>query len=99
MGIVWAFNFFIITYIVLAGTYAWDWAIEISDWFVFLIIRIIVVIILTIPSLFIIPFEEDIEIILIAKIPILIGLGIGLLYGFSEGVKKNKKLLKRDNNR
>lgn len=88
MGIVWAFNFSVITYIVLAAIYAWDWAIEISDWFVFLIIRLIVVIFLTIPSLFIIPFEEGIEIISTAKIPALIGLGVGLLYGFSESIKK-----------
>lgn len=71
-----------IIYIVLAGIYAWDWAIQISDWFVLLIIRAIVIVFLIIPSLFIIPFEEDIEIISYIKIPALIAFGIGLLYGF-----------------
>lgn len=84
MGIAWAFSLSLITYIILAFLYAWDWAIEISDWFVLLIIRAIVVIFLTIPSLFIIPFEENIEIISVIKIPALIGLGIGLLYGYRQ---------------
>jgi hypothetical protein len=76
-GISTAFKFSIITYIVLAAIYAWDW-------FVFLIIRLVVVIFLTIPSLFIIPFKEDIEIISIIKIPALIGLFLGALYGISQ---------------
>ncbi len=88
MGIGYAFSFSAITYIALAGMYAWDWAIEISDWFVLLIIRMVVVVFLTIPSLFLIPFEEDIEIISAVKIPALIGLGIGLLFGYSESIKK-----------
>ncbi|WP_298516202.1 hypothetical protein [uncultured Kordia sp.] len=82
-GIIFAFVVSVIIYTALAGMYAWDWAIDISRSFGLLIIRAIVVIFLTIPSLFMIPFQDGIEIISVIKIPALIAFGIGFLYGLS----------------
>ena len=79
-GIIFAFVVSILIYIGLAGMYAWDWAIDISRSFGLLIIRAIVVVFLTIPSLFLIPFENGIEIISVIKIPALIALIVGFLY-------------------
>jgi len=80
-GVVFAIVISLIIYTVLAGMYAWDWAIDISSSFGLLIVRAIVVLFLTIPSLFLIPFAEGIEIISVIKIPAMIALGIGFLYG------------------
>ncbi|MFK7746828.1 MAG: hypothetical protein AB8B65_00420 [Kordia sp.] len=87
-GVVFSLTVSGIIYLVLAMMYAWYWSIEISEWFVFVIIRAVVVVFLTIPSLLIMPFKEDTEILAYIKTPALIALGIGLLYGFLIGKSK-----------
>ncbi len=81
LGVIFAVVVAVAIYTVIAGMYAWDWAIEISSWFVLAIIRAIVVIFLTIPSLFMIPFDSDVEILSVLKIPVLIAFGVGFIWG------------------
>ena len=89
VGVILSIVAFIIAYICFAWGYAWDWAIEFSEWYVLRIIRFFVVLLLLIPSLFIIPSEYGLEIFTDSIYPIVIGFILGFFIGYKLEHNKN----------